>query len=98
MKNPLIPLLSWGRAGALVFRDEHVAVGQHVEPARMIEVGCVARHGEAGRGGGFLLAVPAFGRRDLHGRNGFPLRLRQDWIRAAAGIDVLLARRAGARC
>ena len=52
--------------GAVRFGDQHVAVGQAVEPARMVEAACERLDRQPGGGGGGFVALPADDVGDLH--------------------------------
>ena len=45
-----MPLLSSGRGWRIRLCHEHVAVGQHVQPARMVEIARERAHGRPGGG------------------------------------------------
>ena len=70
MKNvitqPWMPSLSSGRGGALRLGDQHVAIGQDIEPARMIEVLGEGGHLQARCRRRLRAGGPAFRRGDVH--------------------------------
>ncbi len=80
-----LAVLGLGRGVGL--GDEHVAVGQHEQPARMVEAGGERLHREAGGGRGPRAGGPADGGRDVDGGDERGLRRRQRGRRAGAGLD-----------
>ena len=52
----------------IAFRHQHIAIGQHIQPARMVEVFGKGADLGAGRGRGFAARRPAHGRGDVHRR------------------------------
>ena len=85
--GPLVGRLG-GRIG---FGDEHVAIGQHVNPARMVQPARQRSDLEPDRGRGHGALGPALGRGDVDGGNQAPGRRRQRGI----GAFVSLRRQAG---
>ena len=63
--DPHAQAVAVGPAGRVGFGHEHVAVGQHVQPARVIELVGECHHLRARRGHRRCAAAPAAGRGDL---------------------------------
>ncbi|CAI8916084.1 hypothetical protein EMIT0P294_30184 [Pseudomonas sp. IT-P294] len=70
------------------FSHQHVAVGQHIKPARVIESFGERGHLSAWRGSGFCTGRPADCRGDIHRRNQGFVRFGQLGGRAGAVGDL----------
>ena len=86
--------------GRLVaFGHQHVAVGQHVHPARVVQPAGKGHHVQPGHGNGLGAFRPADGRGNVDGGNQVFFWRRQRWRRAHAqgcgGRQRLRARRRG---
>ena len=75
--HALDALAVFGLGRRIGLGDEHVAIRQHVEPARMVESGGVSGHPKAGGGDRLGAFAPALGRRDVDGRQQGLVRRRQ---------------------
>ena len=73
--------------------DEDVAIRQHIEPARMIEILGEGRNLQATSGGGRSSGGPALRRRDVDGRDEGTLRLRELRVGTEARRVLLSGRR-----
>ena len=83
MKNSRRPL---GRLRlGVALGDQHVAVREDEEPARMVEAGGEGGHLQAGRGLRRLPRAPAASGGDVHGRNDLQARRGQRRFRSDAG-------------
>ncbi|MNF74433.1 hypothetical protein D3C84_564640 [compost metagenome] len=65
--------LGWG----VGFGHQHIAIGQHIQPAWVFEPFGECHHLGAGRGNRLGTAWPAHGGGDIHGRDQGLVRLRQ---------------------
>ncbi|MCY1448980.1 hypothetical protein D9M71_656950 [compost metagenome] len=59
----------FGFGGCIGFRDQHIAIGQYIKPARVIQVFGKSGHLGAIGGDGLRTLRPADGRGDVHGRD-----------------------------
>jgi hypothetical protein len=70
--------------GRVAFSDQHIAVWQHVQPARMIESGRQCAHGESGRRPRLGTGGPADRTGEFEGRDECRMRSRQNGLRTRA--------------
>ncbi len=75
-----------GLVGRIGLRDQHVAVGQDVEPARMREPGCECGHARASCSRRLAAGGPSLGRSNVHRRQQRLVRHDQLRLRAEIGI------------
>ncbi len=78
-----LAVLRFGRG--IGFCDKHVTVGKDVEPARVVETGCVRVYRKAGCRGRRDARRPTLGRSDMNGWNQRVIRRRKRRLRTDAG-------------
>jgi hypothetical protein len=79
-----LPLL--GPLRRIGFRDQHVAIGQNIEPARMVEIAREGGHRKPGGRGRFRSGRPALGGRDVDDGNERRFRLGQRRVGSDRGL------------
>jgi len=78
-------LAVFGLGRSVGLGHQHVAVGQRIKPARVVEAGREGGHAQAGGGLRCGAGGPALRRCDVDGRDQRALRCRQDRLRPGAG-------------
>ena len=91
------PLVVLGPRGRVGLGHEHVAVREHVQPARVVQASGERRHGRSLRGHRLARRGPAFRRDDVDQRDERRVRLRKRWLRPRAGGNRELRGRRAAK-
>ena len=75
----------------LAFHHQHVAVGQHVKRARVLQPGGERADFQPLRGRWRLILLPADNARDMHRRQEILMLFRQDGIGSHLGLGITAA-------